>query len=57
MAAKGGYNKMKIWTERINDYDEMFKLNYLAYRNREDEFRLVERIRSSERLKSQSCFI
>jgi putative acetyltransferase len=57
MAAKGGYNKMKIWTERINDYDEMFKLNYLAYRNMEDEFRLVKRIRSSERLNSQSCFI
>jgi putative acetyltransferase len=55
--AKDGYNKMKIRTERINDYDEMFKLNYLAFRNREDESRLVERIRSSERLISRSCFI
>ncbi|MEW9674452.1 N-acetyltransferase [Ammoniphilus sp. 3BR4] len=39
---------MKIRTERLSDYDEVFKLNYLAFRNREDESRLVERIRSSE---------
>jgi putative acetyltransferase len=39
---------MIIRTETIHDYDEVFKLNYLAFGNRDDESKLVERIRSSE---------
>lgn len=39
---------MEIRTERISDYEEVFHLNYLAFQNREDESRLVERIRLSD---------
>lgn len=39
---------MEIRTERISDYEEVFQLNYLAFQNREDESRLVERIRLSD---------
>jgi putative acetyltransferase len=39
---------MKTRTERVSDYDEVFQLNYLAFKNREDESRLIERIRLSE---------
>lgn len=39
---------MKIRTERLSDYGEVFNLNYLAFGNREDESRLIDRIRISE---------
>lgn len=39
---------MEIRTERLSDFEEVFQLNYLAFGNREDESRLVEKIRSSE---------
>lgn len=39
---------MKIRTEQLSDYGEVFNLNYLAFGNREDESRLIERIRLSE---------
>ncbi len=39
---------MEIRTERLSDYDDVFELNYLAFGNREDESRLVQRIRTSE---------
>lgn len=39
---------MEIRTERISDYEEVFQVNYLAFQNREDESRLVERIRLSD---------
>lgn len=39
---------MKIRTERLSDYGEVFNLNYFAFGNREDESNLVERIRLSE---------
>ncbi|MCK8487404.1 N-acetyltransferase [Paenibacillus sp. MBLB2552] len=38
---------MIIRTETNSDYDEVFKLNYLAFGNREDESKLIERIRLS----------
>lgn len=44
----GEYQIMEIRTERISDYEEVFQLNYLAFQNREDESRLVERIRLSD---------
>ncbi|MGO4501162.1 GNAT family N-acetyltransferase [Paenibacillus sp. 2RAB27] len=40
--------KLKIRTEQLSDYGEVFNLNYLAFGNREDESRLIERIRLSE---------
>ena len=42
---------MQIRTETINDYKHVFNLNYLAFENRDDEAKLVERIRFS------NCFI
>ncbi|WP_163103018.1 GNAT family N-acetyltransferase [Peribacillus alkalitolerans] len=39
---------MNIRTETPNDYKEVFHLNYLAFENREDESKLIERIRESE---------
>ncbi|WP_253187029.1 hypothetical protein [Paenibacillus sp. GP183] len=39
---------MEIRTERVSDYDDVFQLNYLAFKNREDESRLIERIRLSK---------
>ena len=39
---------MEIRTETLNDYDEVFHLNYLAFNHREDESKLIERIRASE---------
>ncbi|NOU65380.1 GNAT family N-acetyltransferase [Paenibacillus sp. LMG 31461] len=39
---------MKIRTERLSDYGEVYNLNYLAFGNRNDESRLIERIRLSE---------
>lgn len=39
---------MKIRTERLSDYGEVFNLNYLAFGNREDESRLIDRIRISD---------
>lgn len=39
---------MEIRTERLSDYSEVFNLNYLAFGNRADESRLIERIRLSE---------
>lgn len=39
---------MIIRTETEADFEEVYKLNYLAFGNREDESRLVERIRTSE---------
>jgi predicted N-acetyltransferase YhbS len=38
---------MQIRTETINDYKHVFNLNYLAFENRDDEAKLVERIRFS----------
>lgn len=38
---------MKIRTETINDYKHVFNLNYLAFEKRDDEAKLVERIRFS----------
>lgn len=42
---------MQIRTETKNDYKHVFNLNYLAFENRDDEAKLVERIRFS------NCFI
>lgn len=39
---------MIIRTEDVKDYEEVYKLNYLAFGNREDESKLIERIRLSE---------
>jgi predicted N-acetyltransferase YhbS len=39
---------MIIRTETVEDYEEVYKLNYLAFGKREDESKLVERIRKSE---------
>lgn len=39
---------MEIRTELSRDYDEVFDLNVLAFNNREDESRLIERIRESD---------
>jgi putative acetyltransferase len=39
---------MIIRTETNSDFDDVFQLNYQAFGNREDESRLIERIRSSE---------
>lgn len=39
---------MQIRTETINDYKHVFNLNYLAFENRDDEAKLVERIRFSK---------
>jgi len=39
---------MEIRTELLRDYDEVFKLNALAFNDREDESRLIERIRQSD---------
>jgi putative acetyltransferase len=44
----GEYLIVEIRTERVKDYEEVFRLNYLAFKNREDESRLIERIRLSE---------
>ncbi|MBM6995984.1 N-acetyltransferase [Paenibacillus sp. DXFW5] len=38
---------MIIRTETERDFNEVYKLNYLAFGNREDESKLVERIRKS----------
>ncbi|WP_369009677.1 GNAT family N-acetyltransferase, partial [Lysinibacillus sp. GbtcB16] len=39
---------MIIRTETSSDYEEVFQLNHAAFGHREDESRLVERIRQSE---------
>ena len=39
---------MIIRTETSSDFEEVFNLNYLAFGNREDESKLIERIRSSD---------
>ncbi|NOU93630.1 GNAT family N-acetyltransferase [Paenibacillus sp. LMG 31456] len=39
---------MKIRTEAREDYSEVYELNYQAFGNRDDESKLVERIRNSE---------
>jgi putative acetyltransferase len=39
---------VEIRTEEMNDYADVFQLNYLAFDNREDESKLVEKIRVSE---------
>ncbi|MFC3745587.1 GNAT family N-acetyltransferase [Paenibacillus sp. GCM10012306] len=39
---------MQIKTETVQDYRQVYDLNVVAFENREDEARLVERIRSSE---------
>ncbi len=38
---------MIIRTEDIRDHEEVYTLNYHAFENREDESKLIERIRSS----------
>ncbi|MFX3673093.1 MAG: GNAT family N-acetyltransferase [Paenisporosarcina sp.] len=38
---------MRIRTETINDFQQVFNLHYEAFENREDESKLVERIRFS----------
>jgi putative acetyltransferase len=37
-----------IRTEQQHDYEQVYQVNYTAFGNREDEARLVERIRASE---------
>jgi putative acetyltransferase len=39
---------MIIRTENKADFEEVYKLNFLAFGNREDESKLIERIRNSE---------
>lgn len=39
---------MILRTETVQDFEEVYKLNYLAFGNREDESILIERIRKSE---------
>jgi putative acetyltransferase len=39
---------MIIRTETKADFEEVYKLNFLAFGNREDESKLIERIRKSE---------
>ncbi|MFE4711182.1 GNAT family N-acetyltransferase [Paenibacillus sp. NPDC056722] len=39
---------MRIRTETVEDYRQVYDLNVVAFGNREDESRLVERIRKSE---------
>jgi putative acetyltransferase len=39
---------MIIRKENIDDFEDVYRLNYLAFGNREDESKLVERIRKSE---------
>ncbi len=39
---------MEIRTEEVNDFADVFQLNYLAFDNRENESKLVEKIRVSE---------
>ncbi|WP_108670000.1 GNAT family N-acetyltransferase [Peribacillus acanthi] len=39
---------MNIRTENENDFKEVFQLNYEAFGKREDESKLIERIRESE---------
>lgn len=40
---------MEIRTERPTDYDEVFRLHFKAFGHRENESRLIERIRASDR--------
>ncbi|QSF43697.1 GNAT family N-acetyltransferase [Paenibacillus tianjinensis] len=39
---------MQIRTEMVKDYEQVFQLNEIAFGNREDEAKLVEKIRASE---------
>jgi putative acetyltransferase len=39
---------MIIRTESVEDYEDVYKLNYLAFQNRDDESKLIERIRLSD---------
>ncbi|MCZ8512140.1 N-acetyltransferase [Paenibacillus filicis] len=39
---------MLIRTEQSSDHEEVYRLNYMAFGNRENESRLIEKIRSSE---------
>ncbi len=39
---------MIIRTESIKDFKEVYNVNFLAFGNREDESKLIERIRNSE---------
>ncbi|WP_235957170.1 GNAT family N-acetyltransferase [Paenibacillus apii] len=39
---------MIIRTESAADFEEVYNLNFLAFGNREDESKLIERIRKSE---------
>jgi putative acetyltransferase len=43
-----GETQMQIRTETAQDYSQVFELNVKAFGNREDESRLIERIRASE---------
>lgn len=48
---------MIIRTETNKDFEEVFKLNYLAFGNREDESKLIERIKLSEEFISELSII
>ncbi len=46
--SRDGASKMRIRTESVADNDGVYQVNVKAFDNREDEARLVERIRNSE---------
>ena len=48
---------MIIRTENKSDYSKVFKVNYEAFRNREDEPKLVEKIRDSEQFISELSIV
>lgn len=48
---------MIIRTENVRDHEEVYKLNYLAFGNREDESKLIERIRISEEFISELSLV
>lgn len=48
---------MIIRTENKSDYNQVFKVNYEAFRNREDEPKLVEKIRDSEQFISELSIV
>ena len=48
---------MIIRTETTSDYSKVFEVNYQAFRNREDEPKLVEKIRDSKQFISELSIV
>jgi len=48
---------MIIRTESVKDFKEVYNVNFLAFGNREDESKLIERIRNSEEFISELSIV